>query len=103
MWLWILDAVGCSFALLRRVCWPTLEECYVWPLVEWRKDFGNLIGKEQEQKFVCCALEIFLKMGIRSRGGHSLMIFKTMCVQTLLPLCYMLRIIQNFIIFFVKL
>jgi hypothetical protein len=24
-----LDAVGCSFALLRRVCWPTLEECYV--------------------------------------------------------------------------
>jgi hypothetical protein len=23
-----LDAVGCSFALLRRVCWPTLEECY---------------------------------------------------------------------------
>jgi hypothetical protein len=28
-WLWILDAVGCSFALLRRVCWPTLEECYV--------------------------------------------------------------------------
>jgi hypothetical protein len=30
-WLWILDAVGCSFVLLRRVCWPTLEECYVWP------------------------------------------------------------------------
>jgi hypothetical protein len=27
-WLWILDVVGCSFALLRRVCWPTLEECY---------------------------------------------------------------------------
>jgi hypothetical protein len=27
-WLWILDAVGCSFVLLRRVCWPTLEECY---------------------------------------------------------------------------
>jgi hypothetical protein len=23
-----LDAVGCSFALLRRVCWPALEECY---------------------------------------------------------------------------
>jgi hypothetical protein len=23
--------------------------------------------------------------------------FKTMCVQTLLPLCYMLRIMQNFI------
>jgi hypothetical protein len=29
--------------------------------------------------------------------------FKTMCVQTLLPLYYMLRIIQNFIIFFVEL
>jgi hypothetical protein len=28
MWWWILDAVGCSFALLRRVCWPALEECY---------------------------------------------------------------------------
>jgi hypothetical protein len=27
-WRWILDAVGCCFALLRRVCWPTLEECY---------------------------------------------------------------------------
>jgi hypothetical protein len=26
---WILDAVGCSFFLLRRVCWPALEECYV--------------------------------------------------------------------------
>jgi hypothetical protein len=24
----ILDAVGCCFALLRRVCWPALEECY---------------------------------------------------------------------------
>jgi hypothetical protein len=23
-----LDAVGCSFPLLRRVCWPALEECY---------------------------------------------------------------------------
>jgi hypothetical protein len=23
-----LDAVGCCFALLRRVCWPALEECY---------------------------------------------------------------------------
>jgi hypothetical protein len=23
-----LDAVGCSFALLRRACWPALEECY---------------------------------------------------------------------------
>jgi hypothetical protein len=23
-----LDAVGCSFFLLRRVCWPALEECY---------------------------------------------------------------------------
>jgi hypothetical protein len=20
--------LGCSFALLRRVCWPALEECY---------------------------------------------------------------------------
>jgi hypothetical protein len=28
-WRWILDAVGCCFALLRRVCWPVLEECYV--------------------------------------------------------------------------
>jgi hypothetical protein len=28
-WQRILDAVGCSFALLRRVCWPKLEECYV--------------------------------------------------------------------------
>jgi hypothetical protein len=28
MWLWILDVVGCSFALLRGVCWPMLEECY---------------------------------------------------------------------------
>jgi hypothetical protein len=28
MWQWILDAVGCYFALLRRVYWPTLEECY---------------------------------------------------------------------------
>jgi hypothetical protein len=33
-WRWILDAVGCCFALLRRVCWvcwvcwPALEECY---------------------------------------------------------------------------
>ena len=27
-WLWILDAVGCCFPLLRRVCWPALEECY---------------------------------------------------------------------------
>jgi hypothetical protein len=27
-WWWILDAVGCCFALLRRVCWPALEECY---------------------------------------------------------------------------
>jgi hypothetical protein len=25
---WILNAVGCSFFLLRRVCWPALEECY---------------------------------------------------------------------------
>jgi hypothetical protein len=25
---WILDAGGFSFALLRRVCWPALEECY---------------------------------------------------------------------------
>jgi hypothetical protein len=33
-----LDAVGCCFALLRRVCWPTLEECYV-------------IGKEQREIF----------------------------------------------------
>jgi hypothetical protein len=24
-----LDVVGCSFALLRRVYWPMLEECYV--------------------------------------------------------------------------
>jgi hypothetical protein len=23
-----LDAVGCSFALLRRACWPALEDCY---------------------------------------------------------------------------
>jgi hypothetical protein len=29
MWRRILDAVGCSFPLLRRVCWPVLEECYV--------------------------------------------------------------------------
>jgi hypothetical protein len=28
-WRRILDGVGCSFALLRRVCWPALEECYV--------------------------------------------------------------------------
>jgi hypothetical protein len=28
-WEWILDVVGCCFALLRRVCWPVLEECYV--------------------------------------------------------------------------
>jgi hypothetical protein len=27
-WRWILDVVGCYFALLRRVCWPALEECY---------------------------------------------------------------------------
>jgi hypothetical protein len=27
-WHRILDAVGCSFPLLRRVCWPALEECY---------------------------------------------------------------------------
>jgi hypothetical protein len=26
-WRWILDAVECCFALLRRVCWPALEEC----------------------------------------------------------------------------
>jgi hypothetical protein len=38
-----------------------------------------------------------------SRGGHSLIKFKTTCVQTLLPLCYMLRIIQNFINYFVEL
>jgi hypothetical protein len=37
---------------------------------------------------------------IYPQGGHSLMKFKIMCVQTLLPLCYMLRIIQNFIYFF---
>jgi hypothetical protein len=30
MWQRILDAVGCSFALLRRACWPALEECYAW-------------------------------------------------------------------------
>jgi hypothetical protein len=29
MWRRILDVVGCSFALLRRVCWPVLEECYL--------------------------------------------------------------------------
>jgi hypothetical protein len=30
-WPRILDAGRCSFALLRRVCWPALEECYdVW-------------------------------------------------------------------------
>jgi hypothetical protein len=23
-----LDVVGCCFALLRRVCWPRLEECF---------------------------------------------------------------------------
>jgi hypothetical protein len=40
---------------------------------------------------------------VRPRGGHSLMKFKTMCVQILLPLCYMLRIIQKFIKFFVQL
>jgi hypothetical protein len=28
-WHRILDVVGCSFSLLRRVCWPALEECYV--------------------------------------------------------------------------
>jgi hypothetical protein len=28
-WRRILDAVGCSFSLLRRVCWPAIEECYV--------------------------------------------------------------------------
>jgi hypothetical protein len=28
-WRRVLDAVGCSLPLLRRVCWPTLEECYV--------------------------------------------------------------------------
>jgi hypothetical protein len=27
-WHRILDAVGCSFPLLRRNCWPALEECY---------------------------------------------------------------------------
>jgi hypothetical protein len=27
-WRWILDAIGCSFALLRRVYWPVLEKCY---------------------------------------------------------------------------
>jgi hypothetical protein len=40
---------------------------------------------------------------MNTRGGHSLMKFKTMCVQILLPLCYMLRIIQNFIKSFVQL
>jgi hypothetical protein len=27
-WWQILDAVGCSFVLLRRAYWPALEECY---------------------------------------------------------------------------
>jgi hypothetical protein len=27
-WWWILDAVGCSFALMRSAYWPALEECY---------------------------------------------------------------------------
>ena len=40
---------------------------------------------------------------LRAWGGHFLMKFKTTRVQTLLPLCYMLKIIQNFITFFVEL
>jgi hypothetical protein len=40
---------------------------------------------------------------ISAWGGHSLMKFKTMCVQTLLSLCYMLRIIQNFMNLFLDL
>jgi hypothetical protein len=40
-------------------------------------------------------------LDVSARGGHSLIKFKTMCIQILLPLCYMLRIIQNFIKFFV--
>ena len=35
-------------------------------------------------------------------GGHFLMNFKTTCIQNLLPLYYMLRIIQNFINFFCR-
>jgi hypothetical protein len=42
-------------------------------------------------------------LDVSARGGHSLIKFKTMCIQILLPLCYMLRIIQNFIKFFVQL
>jgi hypothetical protein len=36
---WILDAVGCSFFLLRRVCWPALEECYAanYPITSLRR------------------------------------------------------------------
>jgi hypothetical protein len=36
-WLRILDVVGCSFPLLRRVYWPVLQECYAitnWKLVK---------------------------------------------------------------------
>jgi hypothetical protein len=37
-WRWILDAVGCCFALLKRVCWPVLEECYVWSCSKLRRE-----------------------------------------------------------------
>jgi hypothetical protein len=43
---WILDAVGCSFFLLRRVCWPALEECYGAFLVVHPQDPASLeVGK----------------------------------------------------------
>jgi hypothetical protein len=51
-----------------------------------------------------CSSSVYCSFGLTAatslaRGGHSLMKFKTMCVRTLLPLCYMLKINQNFIIF----
>jgi hypothetical protein len=48
-------------------------------------------------------LELFLWHcnHVLSQEGHTFMKLKTMCILTLLPLvCYILRIIQNFIIFF---
>jgi hypothetical protein len=52
----------------------------------------------------CASVETSVRSFKISRGGgHTPMKFKTTCFQTLLHLCCMLRIIQNFIVFFAQL
>jgi hypothetical protein len=63
----------------------------------WKLDC-NIYGNPNS----CRADKLFFLNLYKAPGGHSLMKFKITCVQTLLPLCYMLRIIQNFINFFCR-